>query len=31
MQFYAAQNDIIWAGAYHKPRIAFGPFNYILQ
>ena len=31
IEFYAAQNDIVWAGSYHKPRMAFGPFNYILQ
>ena len=31
MEFYAAQNDIVWAGGYHKPRMAFGPFNYILK
>lgn len=31
MPFYASQNDLIWAGGYHKPRIAFGPFNYVLK
>jgi ribonucleotide monophosphatase NagD (HAD superfamily) len=31
LPFYAAQNDIVWAGGYKKPRMAFGPFNYILQ
>lgn len=29
--FFAAQNDIIWAGGYKRPRMAFGPFNYILK
>ena len=28
--YYAAQNDIVWAGGYHRPRLAFGPFNYML-
>jgi hypothetical protein len=31
LPYYAAQNDIIWAGGYSKPRIAFGPFNYVLD
>jgi hypothetical protein len=29
--YFAAQNDIIWAGGYKRPRMAFGPFNYILK
>ena len=31
MQYYAAQNDITWASGYARPRMAFGPFNYILE
>ena len=30
IDYYAAQNDIIWAGGYKTPRMAFGPFNFIL-
>ncbi len=29
--YFAAQNDIIWAGGYIRPRMAFGPFNYMLK
>lgn len=29
--YFAAQNDIVWAGGYHRPRLAFGPFNYMLE
>jgi ribonucleotide monophosphatase NagD (HAD superfamily) len=29
--YYAAQNDTVWAGGYYKPRLAFGPFNFILE
>jgi len=28
--YYAAQNDTVWAGGYHRPRLAFGPFNSML-
>jgi hypothetical protein len=31
LSYYAAQNDVVWAGGYFKPRIAFGPFNYVLD
>lgn len=31
MQYFASQNDITWASDYPKPRMAFGPFNYIFQ
>lgn len=31
IHYFAAQNDIIWAGGYSVPRMAFGPFNYILE
>ena len=29
--YFAAQNDIIWAGGYKRPRMAFGPFNIMLK
>jgi len=29
--YFASQNDIVWAGGYHRPRLAFGPFNYMLE
>ena len=31
LAYYAAQNDVVWAGGYFKPRLAFGPFNYLLD
>ena len=31
IQYYAAQNDIVWASGYSRPRMAFGPFNLILE
>jgi ribonucleotide monophosphatase NagD (HAD superfamily) len=31
ISYYAAQNDTVWAGGYWKPRLAFGPFNCILE
>lgn len=31
LQYFASQNDILWASGYPKPRMAFGPFNYILE
>jgi ribonucleotide monophosphatase NagD (HAD superfamily) len=29
--YFAAQNDIVWQAGYHRPRLAFGPFNYMLE
>ncbi len=29
--YYAGHNDIAFAGGYHRPRMAFGPFNYMLE
>jgi hypothetical protein len=29
--YFASQNDIVWASLYKRPRMAFGPFNYILK
>lgn len=31
IDYFAAQNDVVWAGGYTRPRLAFGPFNYILE
>lgn len=31
LPYFAAQNDVVWAGGYFKPRLAFGPFNYLLD
>jgi hypothetical protein len=28
--YFAGHNDIAFAGGYHRPRMAFGPFNYML-
>lgn len=29
--YFAGHNDIAFAGGYHRPRMAFGPFNYMLE
>lgn len=29
--YFAGHNDIAFAGGYHRPRMAFGPFNYLLE
>ena len=29
--YHAGHNDIAFAGNYHRPRMAFGPFNYMLD